>query len=229
MAARGTVPRSRRAALPPRWHLGVRLALAATTLWLIGLSTWLLLGAPAFPWQQTGPAWQRVTDGDGKVLWVAAPGNQLRGNSGPAPKLGTRSPDFSLPTTAGTSVRLSDLKGHPVLINFWATWCQPCRKEFPQLVHVSQRAADQGLLVLAIDAGEGRGSVVQFAQEFGVTFPVLLDAESTVAHRYHVFGLPTSLFLDRDGVLRAQQIGPLTQDSLAKNLAQIGVNLDAGQ
>ena len=210
-------------------HQLARLALAGTAIGLIGLASWLLLGAPALPWQQRGPVWQRVTDGDGKVLWVAAPGNQLQGDGGPAPKIGARPPDFSLLATDGTPVRLSDLRGHPVLLNFWATWCQPCRKEFPELVRVAQTQADQGLIVVGIDVGEGRGSVVAFAQEFGATFPLLLDAASTVAHRYRVLGLPMSLFLDRDGVLRAQQLGPLTQEALNKKLADVGITVAAEQ
>jgi cytochrome c biogenesis protein CcmG, thiol:disulfide interchange protein DsbE len=225
----GTAPWPLRFPLSPRRRRVARLALAGTTLALIGLSMWLLLGAPPFPWQQTGTAWQRVTESDGKVLRVAVPGDQPEVDAGSSPRLGAHLPDFSLPTTAGTPLRLRDLKGHPVLLNFWATWCLPCRKEFPELVRVSQAAADQGLIVVGVDEGESRGQVVQFAQEFSATFPMALDNDTAVADRYHVLGLPTSLFLDRDGVLRAQQIGPLTQDSLKSKLAQVGITVDAGQ
>jgi thiol-disulfide isomerase/thioredoxin len=169
--------------------------------------------------------WRAGTSRAGGYVVFALPPNQLNGAAISAPKVGAQAPDFTLTGLDGTPVRLSDFRGKTVLLNFWATWCGPCRKEFPELVNLSQQEGDRGLVVLAVDVSESRDDVARFAQELGVTFPIVLDSESTVAHSYRLVGLPTSFFVDGGGVVRAQQLGPLTEASLASKLGLTGFHL----
>jgi peroxiredoxin len=123
------------------------------------------------------------------------------------PREGALAPDFLLPTLEGKAVRLSDLRGKGVVINFWATWCPPCRKEMPQLVAAYQRYRKEGLEVVAVNVGEPEGRVRQFAEEFGMEFTVALDKIGAVARAYSLLGLPTTFFVDRQGVIRMVHAG----------------------
>jgi thiol-disulfide isomerase/thioredoxin len=214
---------------PPRLQsLGARrrlprVALAITTLGLVVTAIWWLnAGTPL-------PGRSRTSDGAGGYVAFAVPANHSSLAGVPAPKIGAPAPDFTLPGLDGTPVRLSDLRGKTVLINFWATWCGPCRKEFPELVKLAQQHGDRGLVVLAVNVSESRDDVAHFAQEFGATFPIVLDSDSNVVQSYRLIGLPTSLFVDRDGVLRAQQLGPLTEANLTAKLGQAGLHLSIGR
>ena len=124
-----------------------------------------------------------------------------------APREGALAPDFLLPTLDGKTVRLSDLRGKGVVINFWATWCPPCRKEMPQLVAAYQRYRNDGLEVVAVNVGEPEDRVRQFAEEFGMRFTVALDKIGAVARTYSLLGLPTTFFVDRQGVIRIVHAG----------------------
>ena len=124
-----------------------------------------------------------------------------------APREGALAPDFLLPTLDGKTVRLSDLRGKGVVINFWATWCPPCRKEMPQLVAAYQRYRNEGLEVVAVNVGEPEDRVRQFAEEFGMRFTVALDKIGAVARTYSLLGLPTTFFVDRQGVIRIVHAG----------------------
>ena len=200
-----------------------RVALAITSLGLVVTAIWWLnAGTPL-------PGRSRTSDGAGGYVAFAVPANHSALAGVPAPKIGAPAPDFTLPGLDGTPVRLSDLRGKTVLINFWATWCGPCRKEFPELVKLAQQQGDRGLVVLAVDVSESRDYVARFAQEFGATFPIVLDSDSNVVQSYRLIGLPTSLFVDRDGVLRAQQLGPLTEANLTAKLGQAGLHLSIGR
>ncbi len=208
-----------------------RVALAITTLVLVVIAIWWLnAGTPLPGRSRTSDATgQAVSDGAGGYVAFAVPANHSTLASVPAPKIGALAPDFTLPGLDGTPVRLSDLRGKTVLINFWATWCGPCRKEFPELVKLVQQQGDRGLVVLAVDVSESRDDVARFAQEFGATFPIVLDSDSSVVQSYRLIGLPTSLFVDRDGILRAQQLGPLSEASLTAKLGQAGLHLSIGR
>jgi thiol-disulfide isomerase/thioredoxin len=131
---------------------------------------------------------------------------------------GEPAPDFSLVLEDGRSLRLSDLQGKPVVINFWATWCGPCRMEMPELVKAAQ---DEDVIVLAVDVQEARGPVEEFAAEFGMTMPVVLDGEGKLRNLYRVPGLPTTYFVDKDGAIVSLVVGPLTPQVLAARLAEL--------
>lgn len=141
------------------------------------------------------------------------------------PKVGMRAPDFALPDVrTGTLVRLSDFRGRPVLINFWATWCGPCRVEMPELEAAYKRYGDQGFTVIAVDVkiDEDIPVVVAFVDELGLTFPVVRDVTGDVEiELYNVLGYPTSVFVDRNGIIRYVHRGPLTREFLEQKLREI--------
>ncbi|WP_245286789.1 redoxin domain-containing protein [Bradyrhizobium sp. ARR65] len=117
-------------------------------------------------------------------------------------------PDFTLPTLSGAQVRLSDLRGKVVLLNFWVTWCGSCRAEMPTIDALYRRYNNRGLEVLAINLDAATTSKVQaFVGELGVTFRVGLDPSSSIARTYRVAGLPTTYLIDRVGNVVVQEIG----------------------
>ena len=103
---------------------------------------------------------------------------------------------------------LSTLRGQVVFLNFWATWCPPCREEMPSIERLHQEFKDQGLAVLAVDVGERPTLVAKFMKDFRLSFPVLLDRGSEVWSRYGVGGLPTTILVDRRGRIVGGAIGP---------------------
>jgi peroxiredoxin len=108
---------------------------------------------------------------------------------------------------------LASLRGRAVLLNFWATWCTPCRQETPFLQSLFARSASEGLVIVGVsmDTGDARGQVEDFVREYGVTYPVLVDPQTRGMDIYEVIGLPASFLVDRDGVLRWMRIGPVAE------------------
>lgn len=141
----------------------------------------------------------------------------------PAPKVGYTAPDFELQNLAGETIRLSDLRGKPVLINFWATWCGPCRLEMPDIQKI-YRIYQGDFLVLAVNADEQERIVAKFAKDIGITFEVLLDPGANVQSVYQLRGYPTSFLLDREGVIRVQHIGLLSEAQLVEYLTEVGLS-----
>ncbi len=139
---------------------------------------------------------------------------------------GQIAPDFELAGLDGKPLRLSELRGRPVIVNFWATWCAPCRQEMPLLQETAERYGDQGLVVLGVDVGEDAAAVGNFARSLGVEFPILLDTTQHVSDRYRVYGLPTSFFIDREGVVDFRFIGPLDANRIERQLDSLGVHTD---
>jgi len=124
-----------------------------------------------------------------------------------APEVGKLAPNFELNTLDGQSVALSQLKGTPVLVNFWATWCGPCTYEMPFLQQVYEDWPEEELVLLAINIQEGSSKVSQFMQSQGFSFPVLLDSQAAVAQQYSVMGIPSTFFIDSDGVIQEIKVG----------------------
>jgi len=138
-------------------------------------------------------------------------------------------PDFLLEDLPGGEVRLSDYRGHPVVLNFWATWCKPCRQEMPQFVEAYNKYRSQGLVVIGLNLQEGKAVIKPFADDYGMDFPVLIDRDGEVGDRYRLLGLPTTFFIDRDGVIRSIFTGPLEDEVDGTNVqgAIAGSELDA--
>jgi len=118
-------------------------------------------------------------------------------------------PDFMLPDIDGTEHRLSEFHGKVVMLNFWASWCPPCRREMPSLQRLYEKYRSQGLVVVAINQWEDPDLVFEFIGRLDLepSFPVLLDHESKVAEHYRVQGLPTTFVLDRDGKICYRAMG----------------------
>jgi len=142
---------------------------------------------------------------------------------GPQPKVGRPAPDFALVGLAGDSVHLASLRGHPVVLKFWATWCPTCRTEMPELIAARDAHRAAGLVVLTIDSDDKPNHIRSFlATLSGVAdLPVLLDADRRVQDGYHVPILPTTVFIDTAGVLRVVHAGALRQGELTEGLRSI--------
>lgn len=123
------------------------------------------------------------------------------------PHTGFAAPNFALPSTVGERFTLADLKGKVVLVNFWATWCPPCRAEMPAIEAAYRANKDAGFVVLAVDQMESADVVNAFRTKYNLSFPLLLDADGGINRQYLVSALPTSFFVDRKGDIREMMIG----------------------
>lgn len=145
-------------------------------------------------------------------------------DGGIAPAVGQQAPDFTLKTLDGGEVRLSSLQGKPVLMNFWASWCAPCRVEMPDLVRVYEARKADGLVVLAINmtSQDSLQDARAFVKEFNMTFPVLLDETGAVAHdQYRLRGLPMSFFIDRKGTIVRRHIGAMSGEQIDQFVGEL--------
>ncbi len=139
------------------------------------------------------------------------------------PEVGKAAPQFALRSPDGEVVQLSDFKGQVVWINFWATWCGPCRRELPDIEQLAVEFEDDGLVVLALNQGESGKTATDFWEELGLDLPVLLDSDGKVSDQYRLIGLPNNYFIDKDGVLQAFQHGFLTEGQMREKLAAAGI------
>ena len=135
------------------------------------------------------------------------------------PVAGSRAPDFTLTDLDGNTVRLSDLLGKVVFLNFWATWCSPCRAEMPDIEALHRKYRDRGVVVLGVDLRESESTVRTYLERGGYTWTFLIDTTGRVASAYRVSAIPTSFFIDREGVIRAVVIGGMTASTMEARLA----------
>ncbi|MDO8616398.1 MAG: TlpA disulfide reductase family protein [Dehalococcoidia bacterium] len=141
--------------------------------------------------------------------------------TGPAPRIDQPAPEFDLKTLDGQIVSLSDYKGQPVWINFWATWCPPCRAENPDIEEMYQKYKAEGLVILAPAIGEDFNTVAAYVKRTDLTFTVGVDETTELAANYRIVGIPTHFFIDRDGVLRVWRIGSMSTKTMASNIEKI--------
>jgi len=127
--------------------------------------------------------------------------------------VGKLAPDFQLPGLDGQMVSLGDFRGKAVLLNFWATWCGPCRAEMPFLQQVHEERSGEGVVILAVNIGESQSEVEEFMKNFGLSFLMLLDADEEVARQYNIRAIPTTFFIDKDGVIQDLKIGSFASQS----------------
>jgi peroxiredoxin len=136
--------------------------------------------------------------------------------------VGASAPDFELTSLAGETVRLSQFQGQPVVLSIGASWCPDCRVEAPLLEELHKGHPE--LVILLVDSKETPDVVQTFVDEFGITHPVLLDKDGAVSELYQIFAIPTEIFIDKDGIIRAKIIERVTPALLAEKLPLIGVD-----
>jgi cytochrome c biogenesis protein CcmG/thiol:disulfide interchange protein DsbE len=152
----------------------------------------------------------------------AAPGASVESIVVPGhPLVGKAAPEIELTTIDGDPFRLSELRGRPVLLNFWATWCPPCRDEFPLMVEAGAAHAGKGLAIVGILHDDFADGARQFAADTGATWPIVDDRDDVAFGDFIVPGMPTSYFVDREGIVRAFSLGGFSRDGLAAQLETI--------
>lgn len=139
--------------------------------------------------------------------------------SSEAPKV--KAIDFKLKDLNGKEVSLSDYKGKKVFLNFWASWCPPCKAEMPEMEKLYQETKDSDLVILAVNLAEDKSTVQKFISGNKYNFPVLLDSDNSVAIKYQVASIPTSYFIDKDGNIVAKHIGSMTLENMKSYINNI--------
>jgi thiol-disulfide isomerase/thioredoxin len=157
-----------------------------------------------------------LPEGLGRGYPLAAP---VDGDANTGLEVGEHAPNFRLTLDDGRALSLHDLAGRPVLINFWATWCGPCRIEMPELVRTAEATPE--LVILAVNVQEELEQIEAFAGDFQMTMPIPRDAQGEIRNLYQVRGMPTSYFIDREGIIRAVWAGALSPNRLEELLGQI--------
>jgi cytochrome c biogenesis protein CcmG/thiol:disulfide interchange protein DsbE len=137
-----------------------------------------------------------------------------------SPLVGRVAPEFRLVSLAGATVDLATLRGRPVLLNFWASWCIPCRDEAPLLRAAQERYAARDVAFLGIVYQDSPASAQAFVDRYGIAYPSLLDPDGRTALDYGVYGIPETYFIAADGTIRAKQIGPLDAASLERQIQE---------
>ncbi|WP_352420316.1 TlpA disulfide reductase family protein [Proteiniborus sp.] len=137
-------------------------------------------------------------------------------------EIGEPAPDFILEDLEGNKVSLKNYEGEKtVLLNFWASWCPPCREEMPDLNKLYEENKDDDFIVLAVNVGESESAVKNFIEENGYTFPVLLDETQEVGVTYNTFSIPTSVMIDKEGIIRAYRPGLMTYEHMIEMLDNV--------
>jgi len=132
-------------------------------------------------------------------------------------EVGNLAPDFQLQNLDGQTVSLGNLRGKSVLINFWATWCSPCRSEMPYIQEIYEEWVDKELVVLAINIGESSSKAEEFMQSYNLSFTVLLDTKQDIAQKYNIQYIPTTFFIDKDGIIQDKVIGAFQNKTQIEN------------
>ena len=150
-----------------------------------------------------------------QLLQLAAP------HSGP--RVGRAAIAFNLQTLDGKAVTLDTFRGKPLVVNFFASWCDPCREEMPLINEIAAKGAKDGYNVLGIAVDDSRAAVSEFASESKLVFPIALDLNSTVKRAYRIFGPPATFFIDSQGTIRDIVLGPITGQSARAALNKAGI------
>jgi cytochrome c biogenesis protein CcmG, thiol:disulfide interchange protein DsbE len=154
--------------------------------------------------------------------WIAfsppSPGSTTTGGKIPAPREGFLAPDFTAKNRQGESIQLRDLRGQPVLLNVWASWCGPCKAEMPAMQEVYEAYSNQGFTILAVNTTfqDDAASALAFADNLGLTFPILFDVDGDISQKYQVRAMPTSFFIDQDGIIQRVVFGGPMSEALLR-------------
>lgn len=148
------------------------------------------------------------------ALALAGPGCAGKDSGGQGGAVGTAAPGFALPDLEGNTVRTSDLKGKVVLLNFWATWCPPCRDEVPDFVRLQSKYRDQGLAIVGLSLDQGGARDVRpFADEYDVNYTMLIAGQETADAYGGIVGIPTTFVLDRNGTIVKRFVGRASSEA----------------
>ncbi|AFM42847.1 Peroxiredoxin [Desulfosporosinus acidiphilus SJ4] len=137
---------------------------------------------------------------------------------------GNLAPDFELENADGKAIKLSSFRGKKVVVNFWASWCPPCRLEIPEIEKYYTQNKNTGIEILGVNlttAEKSQATVTSFIKANSITFPVLLDKDGDAAHLYDISSIPASFILDSRGVIQEKVVGPMTYDSMQEMLGRI--------
>ncbi len=167
------------------------------------------------------------------LVWVLT-GRNAQPGLPPIAETRQPAPAFSLPGLHGETVRLADYRGKVVLVNFWGTWCEPCKQETPALAGVYRKLHDQGLAIIGVDlrnqerpGPDGDADVRAFTERYGVTYPIALDVAGETARAFQIYPLPTSFLVDRNGMIRYVRVGPITAQEVETLFVQLQQNTTA--
>ncbi|QSB50466.1 TlpA family protein disulfide reductase [Parageobacillus toebii] len=143
-------------------------------------------------------------------------------------KIGTNvgevAPDFELLSIMGNKVKLSDLRGNTVILNFWATWCPPCKAEIPEMQKFYENNKNNNVEILAVNLTNSESSpdaVKNFVREKGMTFNILLDKQGEIGNLYGVITIPTSYIIDKNGIIRGKYVGPMSYETMDRFISSI--------
>lgn len=140
-----------------------------------------------------------------------------------APSVGAPATPFALNTLDGTAVTLASFRGKPLIMNFFASWCDPCREEMPLINELAAKGSKLGYNVLGIAVEDTRAAVTEYSKEVKLEFPIALDLNSTVKRSYRIFGPPATFFIDSEGIVRDIVLGPVTAESAREAMHKVGV------
>ena len=129
-------------------------------------------------------------------------------------EIGMEAPGFSLVNMNNQEVSLSDYQGKKVFLNFWASWCPPCRKEMPDMQKLHEEYGSEEVAILAVNVGESKSTAANFMMQNGLSFPVLLDNSKDTARNYLVRGIPSSYFLDQNGIIEEKVVGAVSYEKM---------------
>lgn len=136
-------------------------------------------------------------------------------------KAGYDAPNFSLPQLNGPALKLSDLRGKAVVLNFWGTWCDPCKAEMPALQQKYEENKEKGLVVIGVNIGETPVAVNSFVDSYQISFPILLDRNLQITKMYRIGPIPTTFFIDRDGEIEEIFVGQMNEAIISQKVAKI--------
>jgi peroxiredoxin len=176
----------------------------------------LIIGGLWFAFSNASPAGLAVS----KATGASTPDSLTQAEG--APRVGSPAPDFSLLGLDKQSLRLGQFRGKAVLLNFWATWCAPCSAEMPNIEQVYQGLSHDDVAILAVNQEEFADQVSGYADLYHLHFPILLDSHAQVGNLYRVQALPTTVFVDRSGIIREIHIGgPMSQDFIKAHIQSL--------
>jgi peroxiredoxin len=140
------------------------------------------------------------------------------GKAAPASKSEAASLDFTLTDMNGKTVNLAEFRGRPLIINFWATWCGPCKQEIPAFIELQNKYREQGFLVLGVSTDDPADALQKFAAEYQMNYPVLLATEQFMDANGPIWGIPVSILVRRDGTVYKKHMGPATKEEFEKDI-----------